>query len=75
MWRHAWIEGQYIVVDCVPEEIERYHLKDLKEDVANANAKYISYLQRMEAQNERQQKEEAAEKEKLANLKGKLKFD
>ncbi len=75
MWRHAWIEGQYIVVDCVPEEIERYHLKDLKEDVASTTAKYVSYLQRMEAENERQQKQEAVEREKLANLKGKLKFD
>lgn len=75
MWRHAWIEGQYIVVDCVPEEIERYHLKDLKEDVSNTNAKYISYLQRVKAENERHHREAVVEKENLSQLKGKLKFD
>ena len=37
MWREDWIEGNFIVVDCVPEEIEQYHLRDLKEDVAKTN--------------------------------------
>lgn len=75
MWRHAWIENQHIVVDCVPEEIEQYHLKDLKQDVANTNTKYIIYLQRVVAENERQQIAKAAEKEKLGKLKDNLKFD
>lgn len=74
-WRHAWIEGQYIIVDCLPEEIEHHHLKDLKEDVSNTNAKYISYLQRVQAEKERQHKESVVEKENLSHLKGKLKFD
>jgi len=47
MWRHAWIEGAYIVIDCVPEEIENYHLRDLRQDVATANTKYATYLQRV----------------------------
>lgn len=75
MWRHAWIEGQYIVVDCVPEEIERYHLNDLKQDVSNTNAKYITYLQKIHAKKEHDLKKAAAEKEELSQLKGKLKFD
>ena len=75
MWRHAWIEGQYIVVDCVPEEVERYHLNDLKQDVLNTNAKYTTYLQQVQAKKEHELKKAAAEKEELGQLKGKLKFD
>lgn len=40
MWRSAWIEGDCVVVKCALEEIERYHLRDLKEDVATANAQF-----------------------------------
>ena len=75
MWRKAWVEGQHIVVDCVPEEIERYHLRDLKEDVANANRKYREYIVQVQAEKERDRSAEAAEKERLRNLKGNLKFD
>ena len=32
MWRRAWIEGKYIVIHCVPEELEQYHFHDLSED-------------------------------------------
>lgn len=38
MWREAWVTGEYVVVKCALEEIERYHLRDLKVDVATANA-------------------------------------
>jgi len=47
MWRHAWIEGDYVVVHCVPEEVKQYHLNDIKVDVANSNAKYRQYLKRV----------------------------
>jgi len=40
MWREAWVEGRYIVVDCVPEEIKQYHLRDLNEDAAVVNGEY-----------------------------------
>ncbi len=29
MWRRAWVEGQHIIIHCVPDELEKYHLKDL----------------------------------------------
>lgn len=37
MWRRAWIEGDCIVVKCALDELSRYHLRDLKQDVAQAN--------------------------------------
>jgi TIR domain len=50
MWRRAWIESDYVIVHCVPEEMKQYHLRDLKQDVASSNAKYREYLMRVERQ-------------------------
>ncbi len=75
MWRHAWVEGNYIIVDCVPEEIQQYHLKDLKTDVSNSNQKYKEYVSHIEAQNDIDKKAEEAEAERLSKVKNNLKFD
>jgi hypothetical protein len=73
-WRKAWIEGDSIVVDCVPEELETHHLKDLQVDLANTNLKYRDYLAKVEAQDRREQEAQAKENERLEDLKGRLKF-
>jgi hypothetical protein len=75
MWRKAWIEGNFIVVDCVPEEIEQYHLRDLKEDVAKTNQNYRSYLARVAEAQKKRREAEAKEKSRLEDLKSRLKFD
>ncbi|MEI7748716.1 MAG: hypothetical protein WCI81_06545 [Chlorobiaceae bacterium] len=75
MWRRAWIEGRYIVVDCVPEEIGQHHLADLKQDVANTNQQYRAWLAQSAAASDRKQQEEKAERERIAALGSKLNFD
>lgn len=75
MWRHAWIEGNYIVVDCVPEEIKQYHLADLKTDVANSNKKYKDFLQQVEERTLAENRRQAQEDERLKNLKDGLNFE
>lgn len=75
MWRRAWVEQDCIVVDCVPDEIEQYHLKDLKEDVSNANLKYRIHLKRVADERERMRAREEEEAAELEALKGKLDFD
>lgn len=42
-WREAWIEEQFIVIYCSPEDV-RMQLEDLKEDVFNTNMKYREHL-------------------------------
>jgi len=54
MWRHAWIEGNHVVVHCAPDEVKKYHLRDIKEDVSNSNAKYRGYLKRVSAEKTRE---------------------
>jgi hypothetical protein len=40
IWRNAIIESMFIVITCTPDELEKHHLKFLKEDVNNTNEKY-----------------------------------
>lgn len=75
MWRGAWIEGQSIVIHCVPEEIDKYHLQDLKEDVRNSNSKYRQYLMEEAQAEARKTQKEQAERDQLAALKRRLRFD
>lgn len=75
MWRRAWIEDRNIVIHCVPEEVEKYHLQDLKEDVKTSNEKYRQYLGEITEQKARQERKEKQEKERITYLKRKLKFE
>jgi hypothetical protein len=65
MWRRAWIEGNCIAVNCVPEEIKKYHLADLKQDVATSNQKYRQHLQQVEAKRAREQQRQDSQRRSL----------
>lgn len=72
MWRRAWLEGRYIVIHCPIDEVGKYHLTDLKQDVANANRKYrellAKHLQQVEREQERQRVEEQERNSQLDSL-------
>jgi hypothetical protein len=75
MWRRAWIEGQYIVIHCVLDELDKYHLRDLRQDVESANNKYREYLMevaRTKASEIRQKHEELTQ---LKDIKRRLNLD
>lgn len=74
MWREAHVSGNHIVVDCVPGEIEQYHLRDLKTDVANTNQKYRDYLSRVAQVDEHQRQATADEQQRLTELRDRLDF-
>jgi hypothetical protein len=61
MWRRAWVEEKHIVVHCVPSEVKQYHLKDIKQDVANSNAKYREFLRRVAQEEARKVQRETRE--------------
>lgn len=65
MWRKAWIDGDAVVVYCVPDEVKKYHLKDIQQDVASSNSKYREFLQRQE---QRRAREAANEIQQRNNL-------
>jgi len=75
IWRRAWIEGQYIVIHCVLDELDKYHLRDLRQDVESANNKYREYLMevaRTKASEIRQKHEELTQ---LKDIKRRLNLD
>lgn len=75
MWREAWVEGDCVVIKCALDEIERYHLRDLKEDVAKANTDYTQAL-RIHEEKERQKREQARkQKEERDGKLDQLDFD
>jgi hypothetical protein len=74
-WRNIWIDRKYLVVECVPEEIETHHLNDLKKDVYFANSKYREYLQHQVKTEHRSAQTQLIERERLREMKGRLNFD
>lgn len=75
MWREAWIDGQYIVIDCLPEELESIHLVDLKQDVEVTNDKYFELVRRKSEEEQKKKIERDAERQRLEDLASKLNFD
>jgi hypothetical protein len=74
MWREAWINDNYIIVDCVPEELPAKHLPYLKDDVSNANKKYNDFLARQKRAEMQLNKEESEERERILKVKKGLDF-
>ncbi len=65
MWRHAWVEDDYIVVHCVPEEVKKHHLRDIAEDVSNTNTKYREHLRKVSADRAREAQREGKERDEI----------
>jgi hypothetical protein len=75
MWRDAWIEGSYIVVYCVPDELEKYHMRDLTQDVQSCNRKYREYLTELAQREAREQSKQEAQLDDMRELRRRLGFD
>ena len=74
MWRRAWIEGSNIVIHCVPEELEQYHMRDIHQDVDNSNKKYREYLMGLAQHEEVERGRLQKQQNKLEDLKKRLGF-
>lgn len=74
MWRKAWVEGNHIIVHCVPDELEKYHLNDLKQDVKNANTKFRDYLTELAQSEEQERARGQRETNQIHDLKQRLDF-
>ena len=74
IWRNAWVIGRHIVVECVPEELEQFQLNHLKEDVANANRKFLECEDTKKAEIRQQLQERAEARRELENLRTRLRF-
>lgn len=62
MWRRAWVEGDCVVVKCATDELQRYHLKDLKQDVATANENLAQAIEQHNAREKFEAERKEAER-------------
>jgi len=74
-WRNIMLDRKFLVVECVPEEIETHHLADLKKDLYFANSKFREYLSHQNHAAKRSQQSQSLERDKLREMKGRLNFD
>ena len=74
-WRNIWIDRKFLVVECVPAEIETHHLTDVKKDIYYANSKYREYLLQQTKLQKRSEETQSIERDRLREMKGRLKFD
>jgi hypothetical protein len=75
MWREAWVEGDCIVVKCALDELEKYHIRDVNEDVITANREFKSAIIRAEHAREFLRKQEAEQRCKRDEILDKIRFD
>jgi hypothetical protein len=74
-WRNIWIDRKFLVAECVPEEIETHHLGDLKKDLYYANSKYREYLRNQGRSETQLRQSQSIERDRLRDMKSRLKFD
>jgi hypothetical protein len=74
-WRKAWIDRKFIVVECIPEELETHHLRDLKQDLAFANTQWRQYLHNQGRSTYQQRESQFIERDRLRDMKNRLNFD
>jgi hypothetical protein len=74
-WRKATVDRKFIVVECIPEEIESHHLRDLKQDVYYANGEYKKYLRQQYQGDYKAAQTQSLERDRIREMKDRLKFD
>ncbi len=74
MWRRAHVAGQYIVIECPIDEIERYHKTPLSDVVAEVNLQYRKYLAESRAQEERERRAQEAADQRARDAIRNIKF-
>ncbi len=74
-WRNVIVDRKFLVVECVPEEIETHHLRDLKQDIYFANGEYRKYLEHQYRGEHKSSQTQSLERDRIRDMKDRLKFD
>lgn len=75
MKREARVSGDRLEIYCVPDELEKHHIPELKKVASQTNQAYRQYLARRRQAADAQAAKEAEERDHLAEIKSRLKFD
>lgn len=75
MKRRARVSGDHLVIHCVPDELERDHLPQLREVIDETNAAYREHSAAQERRRRSEEQREEQERGQLRQLKDRLKFE
>jgi hypothetical protein len=73
MWRRTQVYGAHIKVHCPLGEVEM-HLRDIQEDVKNANQKYRAWLAQQRQRQAAEAEAHAKDRQEISDALGRLKF-
>ncbi|GLH67740.1 hypothetical protein [Geothrix edaphica] len=73
--RRAHVSGNSLTIECVPDELERDHIPELKKVIAETNAAYAKYHAQRQQERAEEEAKKASDSEKLAQIKKTIKFD
>jgi hypothetical protein len=74
-WRNVTVDRKFLVVECIPQEIETHHLRDLKQDIYFANGEYRKYLQHQYGGEHKASQTQSLERDRIRDMKDRLNFD
>lgn len=74
MRRRASVQGEYIVIRCALDELERYHFGPLKEDIDYVNRAYAAKQEADERQRLAAEAAASAEKEHVSSKLGSIRI-
>jgi hypothetical protein len=75
MKREASVSGDRLEIYCVPDELEKHHIAELKKVISQTNQAYRQYLAQRQQAAEARAAKESEERANLAEIKSRLKFD
>ncbi len=75
MKRRACVPGDRLEIVCMPDELESDHLQELNKVIAETNTAYSAHAAEQNRLRKQADEEAKQQKDQLASLKGRLKFD
>lgn len=75
MKRRASVFGDTLEIICMPDELEKDHVPELKKVIAETNDAYKRWIADREQMRQVQEEQAKRQKQELSDLKGRLKFD
>lgn len=74
MKRSASVSGNRLTIHCVPDELEQYHLPELKRVIAEVNQEYGRFFHSQLEQRQQEQRQKNEDGEAIQNLKKNFKL-
>ena len=73
--RRVTVNGDKLIVDCVPEELEEDNLPEIKKVIGEPNEEYRRFWERQQLAKQDKAARLAEDKKKLDELQKNIKFD